>query len=1090
MDLSRSILKEFADVTNKETVVKENYLRGTAKVMGNKKYVQIDGSSMITPISETVDVQDGDRVLVTIENHKATILGNFTFPPNARTEQEALDKANDAQTESNIASEKAQEAYDKAVDAAFDSSAASASAEEAKQSAQEALQAAGNASQSAEEAKQAATDASNDAFTAKEEAAKAQASVANANAEINKINESVEGVKSDINGALTELGELSAETATIKETMEVSYAKKDEVSNVEANLKTEISKSVGELQTNIEQNYAGKNEVAQIQGSLQTQITQNAEGLKTQASKTEKLEADTAAAQEQVNDALEKANNAQLAASQAQTNATAAQAAADEAKLQAQTAQDKATDAQNKADQANQLAQSADQAVQAAQGDLAEAKANLSSVTSRVDATEEEIAAAQAAVDAAQEQVNQALADAAEATYAADQATQAAEQAKVDASQAQTAATDAQNKADAAQVVANNAKGAADKAQQEVAALTSRVTSAETAIKQNAEAIELAASKTEEIGDLLQNNYYTKTETDAKIKVESDRITSTVTTVETVKKNAITSSIEEFYLSTSPTALSGGSWSTTQPTWTQGKYIWRRTKNTKGDGTTSYTPNQNGVCITGNTGATGSPGAAGVGIKSTSVTYQGSTSGTTPPTGTWSTSIPTVSAGSYLWTRTIITYSNDTSSTFYSVGKMGTNGSPGEAGSPGSDGKSVSSITVEFYLSTSKTTQTGGAWSTTLPTWSTGKYLWTRQKIVYTNPSSTSYTTPICDSSWEAVNEIEVGGRNLVLNSGTEVTNGNYNIGSYWLSPYSSDKVGKTDHPILVEGDTYTISVKAKIASGTNITKFCAYWSGYVWFAEWTPVFDENHIYTKTFVANHTSGDSTVHDQLSFYVFPSSATRGESTIYWVKIEKGTKATDWTPAPEDIDEGIANAQDVADQANDAVIDVDTRVTEAESTIEQLSNMIANLVTDENGGSLMTQTSDGWTFNMSSITNNLETIKNEMASMEDDHSATNDALGKLTDLVNDVANKTAYITIATDNNGDPCIELGKTDNLFKVRITNTAIDFLEGSTRIAYANNNTFYATKLIARDGIQIGSGPAYEWRTRSNGNLGLVYVSN
>lgn len=171
------------------------------------------------------------------------------------------------------------------------------------------------------------------------------------------------------------------------------------------------------------------------------------------------------------------------------------------------------------------------------------------------------------------------------------------------------------------------------------------------------------------------------------------------------------------------------------------------------------------------------------------------------------------------------------------------------------------------------------------------------------------------DSALDSINNLEIGGRNLVLNSGTEVTNSNYNISGYWLSPYSSDKVGNTNHPILVEGDTYTISVKAKIASGTNITKFTAFWSGYVWFAEWTPVFDENHIYTRTFVAkHHTADSSTFYDQLDFYVFPSSATRGESTIYWVKIEKGTKATDWTPAPEDVDNAIELVQTTADGKN--------------------------------------------------------------------------------------------------------------------------------------------------------------------------------
>lgn len=99
-----------------------------------------------------------------------------------------------------------------------------------------------------------------------------------------------------------------------------------------------------------------------------------------------------------------------------------------------------------------------------------------------------------------------------------------------------------------------------------------------------------------------------------------------------------------------------------------------------------------GICI-GHTiafrGSAGIDGTDGKGIKSTAVTYQASTSGTVIPTGTWQTSIPTVSAGQYLWTRTVITYTDDSKSTSYSVGRMGTNGTNGTNGSAGRGIKST-----------------------------------------------------------------------------------------------------------------------------------------------------------------------------------------------------------------------------------------------------------------------------------------------------------------------------------------------------------------------------------------------------------------
>lgn len=153
-----------------------------------------------------------------------------------------------------------------------------------------------------------------------------------------------------------------------------------------------------------------------------------------------------------------------------------------------------------------------------------------------------------------------------------------------------------------------------------------------------------------------------------KLAISADNIKFSASNkdLDTVLGSTITSAIEEFYLSKSPTSLSGGSWSKTQPTWTEGKYIWRRTAVTYGDGSSEYMPSPNGVCITGNTGAKGDTGE---GIKSTAVTYQAGASGTTVPTGTWSASIPAADTSKpYLWTRTIITYTDNTTSTSYSVG--------------------------------------------------------------------------------------------------------------------------------------------------------------------------------------------------------------------------------------------------------------------------------------------------------------------------------------------------------------------------------------------------------------------------------------
>ena len=132
-------------------------------------------------------------------------------------------------------------------------------------------------------------------------------------------------------------------------------------------------------------------------------------------------------------------------------------------------------------------------------------------------------------------------------------------------------------------------------------------------------------------------------------------------------------------------------------------------------------------------GATGSSGTS-VTVSSTEVTYQASSSGTTTPTGTWVSTIPSVSAGQYLWTKTVVTYSDGKSTTSYSVSRNGTNGSNGTS-------VTVRSTNITYQVSSSGTTTPTGSWSTTIPSVSAGQYLWTKTVVTYSDgKSTTSYS--------------------------------------------------------------------------------------------------------------------------------------------------------------------------------------------------------------------------------------------------------------------------------------------------------------------------------------------------------------
>lgn len=148
------------------------------------------------------------------------------------------------------------------------------------------------------------------------------------------------------------------------------------------------------------------------------------------------------------------------------------------------------------------------------------------------------------------------------------------------------------------------------------------------------------------------------------------------------------------------------------------KYLWTYHKYTYGDGHTSNTT----------PAVTGSYGTQGATISKTE--YKEGTSPTTAPTGTWSTSVPSVAEGNYLWTR--VTYSDGNIS--YSVAKQGKTGNKG-------DSVTVTKTEYAYQLSTSGTTPPTGTWSTTPVAPTETQYAWTRTTTTFSdNSKAITYT--------------------------------------------------------------------------------------------------------------------------------------------------------------------------------------------------------------------------------------------------------------------------------------------------------------------------------------------------------------
>lgn len=347
----------------------------------------------------------------------------------------------------------------------------------------------------------------------------------------------------------------------------------------------------------------------------------------------------------------------------------------------------------------------------------------------------------------------------------------------------------------------------------------------------------------------------------------------------------------------------------------------------------------------------------------------------------------------------------------------------------------------------------------------------------------------------DAVNNIQVGGRNLIQNSNFSSSN------DFWVNggaaAHSIVSLSDSSHPTALKFTAKSTYPEDRIYYNTSL------------FAH-----TKNESYSFSFSAKTDTETTLVQavagaqNPCAFslttawkrykregYVAPSGGSltlylSGAGTVYItdIKLEIGNKATDWTPAPEDVELEIDSVQSTADSAKTKADSNQADLVQARSELQLLSNSIASLVTDSNGSSLMTQTPDGWTFNIGSMKSNLNSISQDLNKLEGDVASVDTVLNRIESLSNDIAEKTAYITMTQDENGAPCIELGKEDNDFKVRITNESIDFVQGSQKIAYITNRTLYIQSSVVTDTMQIGEAPGWVWARRANGNLGLRWV--
>lgn len=183
---------------------------------------------------------------------------------------------------------------------------------------------------------------------------------------------------------------------------------------------------------------------------------------------------------------------------------------------------------------------------------------------------------------------------------------------------------------------------------------------------------------------------------------------------------------------------------------------------------------------------------------------------------------------------------------------------------------------------------------------------------------------------------LEIGGRNLLLNSGVEVGSNDYRVALY------------TPSSPLVDGEEYTVSLCVTPAAGlTNIWLYVS--NGYMNLAQLIPDGTNKQILKKTFICKYYDGRTPdvniLYADAQLYRYPNDGTvTGNTTIHWIKIEKGNRATDWTPAPEDVDGAISSAKTEINATikgiTSTVSGIDGRLTAVEQTAEDFTVRIGN------------------------------------------------------------------------------------------------------------------------------------------------------
>lgn len=425
----------------------------------------------------------------------------------------------------------------------------------------------------------------------------------------------------------------------------------------------------------------------------------------------------------------------------------------------------------------------------------------------------------------------------------------------------------------------------------------------------------------------------------------------------------------------------------------------------------------------------GSDGADGKGIKTAEITYQIGESGTTPPEGTWTKSIPeTTSEKPYLWTRTIITYTDDTTSTSYSVSST--------LDSVNIGGRNLVSE-YDFTLSTS-----GNEFS-------------------YTDDSEGNIA--IINRNEGAITDDGNGNVTVVNSTGMDVTddgNGNVTIADVTYKYFIVDSGDASDLTVSVSS-----SYAASLSSRTGVYVVSAYNVG-----------TDNAIGTILTAENERSIDGKRHSctmsisektnhLVAVKIAMSSTDANEKGITinfsYLKIEKGNQETDFTPSPEDTENAISDiSESMTTQKTEIISDCKSIILSALETYVESGEYDEFKQTVSSQLELLADR----------ITMTFSTVSQQVTDVDGDMQTKFNELYK-------------YITFSGEN----AITIGSSDSSIKLVLDNDQILFTKDDVTFGSWDGHNFHTGNIVVdvNERAQFGN---FAFLPNSDGSLSFVKV--